>query len=152
MAMIKALIRCFPFGNRVDAHTLKDEFLQDFCDQVFNIDQHIRFVGIASKEGKLLGFRYRPGTQSQMTDAELEKSMMPLIIQIQLYHKVREIAGELRYHIGTFERLYAASIPVTFTPNVELYIIMSFELGCKPDRIIEDGLLPLIQHNKDYFV
>jgi len=136
--------------NQDECH-LKDEFLQDFCDKAFNLDPHIRFVGIANSQGKILGFRYRPGTQRQMTDAELEKSMMPLVVQIQLYHKVREIAGELRYHVGTFERMYAASIPVRFTPNVEVYVLMSFELGCLPHRIIEDGLLPLIYRDKDYF-
>ena len=131
---------------------MKDTFCQGFCEQAFNLDSHIRFVGMASAEGKLLGYRYRQGSQKQMTDAELEKSMTPLIIQIQLYNRVREIAGELRYHIGTFERLYAASVPVRFSPGAEIFILMSFELGCKPDRIIEDGLLPLIQKNKDYFV
>jgi hypothetical protein len=87
-----------------------------------------------------------------MTDNELEKSMLPLILQIKLYEKVREIAGELRYHVGNFEKLYAASIPVRFTPNVEHYILMSFEPGCKPDEIIEDGVIPLIQRDKDYFL
>jgi len=87
-----------------------------------------------------------------MTDMELEKSMVPLIIQVQLYNRIREIAGELRYHIGTFERLYAASIPVSLNPKAEIYILMSFELGCKPDRIIEDGLIPLIQRDRDYFM
>lgn len=131
---------------------MKDDFFQNFCEQVFNLDSHIRFVGMAAADGKLLGFSYRKGTNNQMTDSELEKSMIPLIIQVQLYDKVREIAGELRYHVGTFERLYAASIPVRFNPREEIYILMSFELGCKPERIIEDGLLPLIQRDKDFFV
>ena len=125
--------------------------MQDFCDEAFNLDSHIRFVGIADSQGKIRGFRYRPGTQKQMTDTKLEKSMMPLVVQIQLYHKVREIAGELRYHIGTFERMYAASIPVRFNPNVEVYVLMSLELGCLPNKIIGDGLLPLIRRDKDYF-
>jgi len=59
---------------------------------------------------KLLGYRYRQGTRRQKTDMELEKSMVPLIIQVQLYNRIRENAGELRNHIGTFERLYAASM------------------------------------------
>ncbi|HLG37649.1 MAG TPA: hypothetical protein VI338_05905 [Nitrososphaera sp.] len=130
---------------------MKDVFFQNFAEQVFNLDPHIRFVGMASQEGKLLGYRYHHGTQNQMTEMDLEKSMVPLIIQIQLYNRVREIAGELRYHIGTFERLYAASIPVRLDPKAEIYILMSFELGCKPDQIIEDGLLPLIHRDRDYF-
>lgn len=132
--------------------TLKDDFFQDFAGQVFNLDQHIRFVGMASQEGKLLGYKYRDGTQDPMTDSELEKSMMPLIIQIQLYARVKEIAGELKYHVGTFERMYAASIPVRLNPKAEVYIVMSFELGCEPKQIIEDELLPLIQRNRDYFM
>lgn len=77
---------------------------------------------------------------------------MPLVIQIQLYQKIREVAGELRYHIGTLERLYAAAIPVRVNPKAEVYILMSLELGCTPARIIEDGLLRLIQRDKDYFM
>jgi len=26
------------------------------------MDPHVRFVGIASREGRILGFRYRPGS------------------------------------------------------------------------------------------
>jgi hypothetical protein len=40
--------------------TLKDDFFQDFAGQVFNLDRHIRFVGMASQEsqeGKLLGYK-----------------------------------------------------------------------------------------------
>jgi hypothetical protein len=131
---------------------LKDDFFQNFCEQVFNLDSHIRFVRMAGADGKLLGYSYRKGADNQMTNRELEKSMIPLIIQVQLYKKVKAIAGELRYHIGTFGRLYAASIPIKFNPKEEIYILMSFELGCKPERIIEDGLLPLIQSDRDFFV
>jgi hypothetical protein len=131
---------------------MKDDFFQEFANQVFNVDTHIRFVGLASHDGKLLGYKYRAGTQNKMTDAELEKSMMPLIIQVQLYNRVREIAGELLYHIGTFERLFAASIPVRMTPGAEVYILMSFDLGCSPELIIRDQLLPLIQRDRDYFM
>jgi hypothetical protein len=96
---------------------LKDDFFQNFCEQVLNLDSHIRFVGMAGADVKLLGYSYRKRADNQMTDRELEKSMIPLIIQVQLYNKVKAIAGELRYHIGTFERLYAASIPIKFNPK-----------------------------------
>jgi hypothetical protein len=131
---------------------LRDDFFQSFSDEVFRLDSHIRFVGMASHEGELLGFRYRKDTPNPMTERELEKSLIPLVIQIQLYNRVREIAGELRYHVGTFERLYAAAVPVKENPKAEVYILMPLELGCRPERIMEDGLLPLIQRNRDYFL
>lgn len=131
---------------------MRDDFFQNFAEEVFNLDSHIRFVGMASKEGKILGYRYQSGTQNKMTEVEVEESLRPLIMQIHLYSKVREIAGELRYHIGTFNRLYAASIPVRLNPNAEIYVLMSFDLGCRPYQIIEDRVLPLIGRDKDYFM
>lgn len=67
---------------------------------------------MAGAEGKLLGYSYRKGADNQMIDYELEERLIPHIIQVQLYNKVKAIAGERRYHIGTFERRYASSIPI----------------------------------------
>ena len=130
---------------------MKDTFFQSFCDQAFSIDEHIRFIGIATGEGKLLAAKYANDAQNTMTDAQIEESLAPLVMQAQLYHKVRAIAGKLRYHVGTFEKLYSAAIPASFDPKAEVFILMSFQLGCDPARIIEDRLIPIIQDNKDYF-
>ena len=129
---------------------MKDTFFQGFCDQVFHVDKHIRFVGIATGEGKLLAAKYADEAQNTMSESELEQSLAPLVMQAQLYHKVRAIAGNLRYHIGTFERLYSAAISASFDPKAEVFILMSFELGCDPARIIEDRIIPLIRDSKDY--
>jgi hypothetical protein len=129
---------------------LKDAFFQGLCDQVFGVDKHIRFIGIATGEGKLLAAKYADEAQNTMTDAQLEQSLAPLVMQAQLYHKVRKIAGKLRYHIGTFERLYSAAIPASIDPKAEVFILMSFELGCDPARIIEDRIIPIIRDNRDY--
>jgi hypothetical protein len=130
---------------------MKDSFFQGFCDQVFSLDKHIRFVGLATGQGRLLAAKYANDAQNTMTDSQIEESLAPLVMQAQLYHKIREIAGKLRYHIGTFEKLYSAAIPASFDPKAEVFIIMSFELGCNPVRIIEDSVIPIIRDNKDYF-
>ena len=48
-------------------------------------------------------------------------------------------------------KLYSAAIPASFDPKAEVFILMSFELGCDPARIIEDRIIPIIRDNKDYF-
>ena len=130
---------------------MKDSFFQGFCIELLNTDKHIRFVGIATGSGKLLAAKYSNNAERRMTDEEIEQSLMPLIMQAQMYHKVRAVAGNLRYHIGTFERLYSAAVPASFDPKAEVFILISFELGCDPARIIEDHIIPKIQENKDYF-
>ena len=130
---------------------MKDTFFQGFCEQIFSLDRHIRFIGIATGQGKLLAAKYASEAQNTMTDEQIEDSLAPLVMQAQLYHKVRAIAGKLRYHIGTFEKLYSAAIPAGFDPKAEVFILMSFELDCDPVRIIEDGIIPIIRDNKDYF-
>ena len=130
---------------------MKDTFFQGFCDQIFNLDKHIRFVGVATGQGKLLAAKYSDYLQNTLTETEIEQSLAPLVMQAQLYHKIREIAGKLRYHVGTFEKLYSAAIPASFDPKAEVFILMSFELGCDPARIIEDHIIPIIRDNKDYF-
>ena len=130
---------------------MKDTFFQGFCDQIFSLDRHIRFVGLATGQGKLLAAKYSDYPKNTLTETEIEQSLAPLVMQAQLYHKIHEIAGKLRYHIGTFEKLYSAAIPASFDPKAEVFILMSFELGCDPARIIEDRIIPIIRDNKDYF-
>ena len=130
---------------------MKDTFFQGFCDQIFSLDTHIRFVGLATGQGKLLAAKYSDYPKNTLTETEIEQSLAPLVMQAQLYHKIREIAGKLRYHVGTFEKLYSAAIPASFDPKAEVFILMSFELGCDPARIIEDRIIPIIRDNKDYF-
>ena len=130
----------------------QEAFFQDLCENIFGLDGHVRFVGLASQEGHVLGVKYPRRKKATMTDIDIEKGLLPQVLQVELYHKVNKVAGKLRYHVGTFENLYAASIPIAFNPKERLFIIMSFDLGCDPVRIIEDKLLPLIQSNRDYLV
>jgi hypothetical protein len=130
----------------------QEAFFQDLCEKIFGLDGNVRFVGLASKEGHILGIKYPRRKKVTMTDIDIEKGLLPQVLQVELYHRVSKVAGRLRYHVGTFENLYAASVPIAFNPKERLFIIMSFDLGCDPVRIIEDKLLPLIQSNKEYLV
>ena len=131
---------------------LQEVFFQNLCESIFILDKLIRFVGLATLEGHVLGVKYAKRRKVIMTDINIEKGLLPQVLQVELYHKVNKVAGKLRYHIGTFENLFFASIPITFNPKERLFIIVSFDLGCDPVKIIEDNLLPLIQRNREYLI
>jgi hypothetical protein len=88
----------------------------------------------------------------EIPDVDIARGLLPQVLQVGLYHRVTKYAGELRYQIGTFDRLHIASIPITYNPKGSFYLILSIGFESDPVKLIQDQLIPLIEKNKDYLL
>ena len=132
---------------------MKDEFLSDFAKKVFSANKSIRFIGITDDHGTVLGTSYRKDVMKPMSDAELEKYTGPWVMQIMMTDRFKPVTGDLRYLLGVYQKLYSAGIPITFSPNHRLFLMVSFDQSSQdPRKIIEDKILPLLSENRDYLV
>jgi hypothetical protein len=143
--------------------------LHRFCEGIIAKDSSIRFAGIASQMGKLIGEAYREGLQPLMNRQETEHYTIQTVLRASTRETFENKIGKQRYAIAVYEKLIRATIPIIMIgddgDNDEkekhrkeqdlkwLYLLVSFDLGSDVISIIEDKILPQIeQSGKDSFV
>lgn len=139
-------------GKTRSASLLKDQFLHELSERIFNADESVRFIGITDARGKLLGVAGRHDLTKPYSDKVIEEYTIPAVIKVHINEKFEPILGKPRYDIGIFERLITAVIPVSYNPKSKLFVFLTFELGAEAHNIIEKKILPIIEQNKDFFM
>jgi hypothetical protein len=114
------------------------------CDDILGVENIIRYCGIADHLGTILAKSYRPGLVPLSSPEETEKYTMQAIQRTGAIQGGPKV-GRLQYVIGKYENLVRATIPVISSANNKFYLMLSFDLGCEPVRIIEDKILDQIE-------
>jgi len=114
---------------------------QDLCKHILELDKTIRFVGIASIEGKLIAQEYRVGLESLLTKEESELSVMQSIIRMGTRKVLEEKVGKTIYAFALYEKVKRATIPLS-DANI---LMVSFDIEANHESIILNKILPLIR-------
>lgn len=114
------------------------------CDDVLLLDNIIRYCGIADHLGTLLAKSYRARLVPLSSPEETEKYTVQAILRTGAIQGGAKV-GRLQYVIGKYENLLRATIPVISESNNKFYLMLSFDMGCDPVRIIEDKVLSQIE-------
>jgi hypothetical protein len=114
---------------------------QDQCKQILELDKTIRFVGIASIEGKLIAQEYRKGLRSLLTKEESELSVMQSIIRMGTRKTIEGKVGKTIYAFALYEKVKRATIPLD---NANILMI-SFNIEANHEFIILNKVLPFIR-------
>ena len=114
---------------------------QDLCKHILELDKTIRFVGIASIEGKLIAQEYRVGLESLLTKEESELSVMQSIIRMGTRKVLEEKVGKTIYAFALYEKVKRATIPLG-DANI---LMVSFDIEANHESIILNKILPLIR-------
>jgi hypothetical protein len=115
------------------------------CDDVLQLDSIIRYCGLADHLGTILAKSYRPGLVPLSSPEETEKYTLQAIQRTGATQGGARV-GRLQYVIGKYENLVRATIPIVSETNDKFYLMLSFDLGCEPVRIIEDRVLSQIEN------
>ncbi len=117
---------------------------KNLCDEVLQLDGVIRYCGLADLLGTLLAKSYRPGLVPLLPVDETEKYTMQAIQRTGAIQGGSKV-GRLQFVIGKYEHLVRATIPVTSERNNKYYLMLSFDLGSDPARIMEAKVLPHVE-------
>jgi hypothetical protein len=109
------------------------------CKQIFELDKTIRFVGIATMEGKMIAHEYRKGLRSLLTMEESELSAMQSIIRMGTRKVLEERLGKTVYSFALYKKVKRATIPLD-----DAILMISFDLEANHESIILNKILPLI--------
>jgi hypothetical protein len=117
---------------------------RNLCKQILQLDKTIRFVGIASIEGKLIAQEYREGLQSFLTKEESELSVMQSIIRMGTRKVLEEKVGKTIYAFALYEKVKRATMPL----DDSSILMVSFDIEANHEDIILNKILPLVSKER----
>jgi hypothetical protein len=134
-----------------------EENLKAICKQIMQLDNSIRFVGIANNLGSLVATLYRNGLTPLMNEQETSHYAIQVVLRVVTREDFESKIGRLEYSIGKYEKLIRATVPIRFVGSSDYeskfyYLLISFDLKSAVIDIIEDKVMPFIEKNKENFV
>src|SRR6188472_1538279 len=138
-----------------------EENLNGLCKEIQQLDNSIRFVGIANNLGTLIATAYRNGLTPLMNEQETSHYAIQSVLRAATREDFESKIGKLEYSIGKYERLIRATVPIRlFGSNDDdnnnqskfYYLLISFDLKSAVIDIIEDKVMPFVEKNRENFV
>ena len=103
---------------------------KELAEELFRLDEDIRWIGIANQQGNILQNAQRPGTESltDKTTDELTLHVFPTIMGLLWGRLVGTGIGDLKSVVVAYGRLYLMAFYVD-----ELLVVLRFELKGIPN-------------------
>ena len=127
-----------------------EKVFNKFCKQVVNLDNAIRFAGIADEDGKLKSIAERPGLNPLLSPEERVQYAITAATRQFTRLRWEYMLGKIQYASSNFEKLRRATIPITDeNSNLSYVLLLSFD----PEttylhQLITQKIIPLINENK----
>jgi hypothetical protein len=130
-----------------------EENLNNLCREIQQLDNSIRFVGIANNLGSLVATAYRADLTPLMDKQETSHYAMQAVLRAATREDFESKIGRLVYSIGKYERLVRATIPIKLSSSKKdesksYYILLSFDLNSNVMDVIENKIIPFIENDK----
>jgi hypothetical protein len=157
-------------GHRSSSLPPKDA-LYNLCSQILQLDEKIRFAGIANHLGTLLASAYRHGLVPLLTREETSHYALQSVLRAATREDFESKLGRQEYSIGKNGNVVRATIPIIYieeaaqernvvvkdndesTPGiVKFYLLLSFDVEYEAQHAIEKKILPFLEENKKVFI
>jgi hypothetical protein len=128
--------------------------LNSLCKEILQLDNSIRFAGIANNLGSLVATAYRNGLTPLMDKKETSHYAIQVVLRAATREDFESKIGRLVYSIGKYERLIRATIPIKLSSSKEdenkfYYLLLSFDLNSNVMDASENKVMPFIERNKE---
>ena len=121
--------------------------LNDLCKGILQLDDSIRFAGVANMKGKLVAEAYREGSVPLLTKQETELSALQAIVKMATRQTLEEKKlGKTIYAFALYEKLKRATIPLM--DEKDHILLISFELQADHENIILHKILPFMKDTR----
>jgi hypothetical protein len=130
-----------------------EEDLNVLCKKILQLDNSIRFIGIANNLGSLIATAYRNGLTPLMDKQETSHYAIQAVLRAATREDFESKIGRLEYSIGKYERLIRATIPIRLFGKEDeskfYYLLLSFDLNSNIIDVIENKIMPFIRKSKE---
>jgi hypothetical protein len=116
---------------------------EEFCQLILDVDESIRFVGIATLSGAVLAKKYRSNLMPLLTQEDAASSIKDSIRRMTSRRELEEKLGKTLYVIETYEKIKRATIPVGH--DGDSFLIISFDNESDSESIIRNKILTIIK-------
>ncbi len=127
-----------------------EEVFNKFCKQVVDLDNAIRFAGIADEDGKLQSIAERPGLNPLLSPEERVQYAITAATRQFTRLRWEYMLGKIQYASSKYEKLMRATIPITDeNSTLSFVLLLSFDPGTTYlHQLITEKIIPLINKNK----
>ena len=119
---------------------------KEICTHVLQLDNAIRFAGLANNMGSLLAYELRKGLVPLLDETELQNYSLKTVLRMKTREDYESKLGDVVYTFAFYKKVKRASIPLRH-PNLAL-LTVSFDMAADHEAIILDKILPMIKQNK----
>jgi hypothetical protein len=125
----------------------KEEDLNVLCKEILQLDNSIRFIGIANNLGSLVATAYRSGLTPLMDKQETSHYAIQAVLRAATREDFESKIGRLEYSIGKYERLTRATIPLPSKEDASkfYYLLLSFDLNSNAMDVVENKVMSFMQ-------
>ena len=138
----------------MSSHTTSGNFTR-ICNEIMNLNESIRFVGVVNNLGTLLVTAYREKLIPLMTEEETKNYAMQAVLRAATREDFVKKLGKLKHSIGTYNKVIRATVPVIIKENLQtqtkFYLLLSFDIDANVKDILENELLSYIDKNLELF-
>lgn len=122
-----------------------EDFANNHCKHIRELDPLIRFVGIANGMGTLVATSYREQLNALMNEDETRLYAMQAVFRAEIREDFQKNIGILNYSVGKYDKLIRATIPLNRVNEIKYYLLISFDIEANSIFIIEKKILEYIK-------
>ena len=120
--------------------------INDFCASILRLDRGIRFVGVANREGKLIGHAYRKGIVPLLTPQETEVSVLQSFIRMGTRATLEKKLGDTVYSFTMYQKVKRVTIPLRGSSKITHIFMVSFDMDVDHEPIVVKRIIPELEN------
>ena len=123
------------------------EFVYSFSEELLNLDNSLRWIGISNKYGVLINVEQRKDLEPLMSEEESEVYAAAAVSRYRTRVKFQTKIGKLNYAVGRYENVTRITIPI----SNDYFLLLTIDKEKNYDDMVKEKIIPFINRNRNRF-
>ena len=123
------------------------EFVYSFSEELLNLDNSLRWIGISNKYGVLINVEQRKDLEPLMSEEESEEYAAAAVSRYKTRVKFQTKIGKLDYAVGRYENVTRITIPI----SNDYFLLLTIDKEKNYDDMVKEKIIPFINRNRNRF-
>ena len=123
------------------------EFVYTFSEELLNLDNSLRWIGISNKYGVLINVEQRKDLEPLMSEEESEEYAAAAVSRYRTRVKFQTKIGKLNYAVGRYENVTRITVPI----SNDYFLLLTIDKEKNYDDVVKEKIIPFINRNRNRF-
>ena len=123
------------------------EFVYSYSEELLNLDNSFRWIGISNKYGVLINVEQRKDLEPLMSEEESEEYAAAAVSRYRTRVKFQTKIGKLNYAVGRYENVTRITVPI----SNDYFLLLTIDKEKNYDDMIKEKIIPFINKNRNKF-